>query len=130
MIKTLDKDTCRLLDATVICSSPLEIMKSLIKQSVESGSTNINVQICNDMLSITDNGLGIDHVNRYIGESVMMRALGEVAEVEVVSRSAKRLLDSCAYKIDSGRKVGKMVSPFNSTGTIIKIRNLYYNVLH
>lgn len=130
MIKTLDGDTCRLLDATVICSSPSEIIKCLIKRSVENGSTNITIQLSNDLLTITDNGLGIEQIDGYIDKNVTIRALKEVAEVEVVSRSAKKLLTSCAYKVDCEGRMTKVVSPFSSSGTSIKIRNLYYNVPH
>ena len=63
MIRQLDQKTIDKIAAGEVIERPLSIVKELVENSVDAGSTRITVEIRDggiDTIRVTDNGCGID----------------------------------------------------------------------
>ena len=62
MINILDKDTIDKIAAGEVVERPASIVKELLENSIDAGSSSVTIEIKNggiDLIRITDNGCGI-----------------------------------------------------------------------
>lgn len=125
MIRRLDAESVLLLDATVVCSSPADIVVALMQVH----ATRISITLTENLIVIADNSVGVADVKAALEGSKLLTSLMAVSQLTVTSKSASRLVDHHAYSIDNSMNVRKSVEhSFAPSGTSIAIRNLFYNV--
>lgn len=150
-IKVLSEDTIDKIAAGEVVERPMSVVKELVENAMDAGSTAITVEIKNggiDLIRVTDNGEGIEagevrmafarHATSKIrsvddlGSLTSMGFRGEalssiaaVAQVELISKT-KDALTGVRYVID-----GAMEKDFEEIGapdgTTFLVKNLFFN---
>lgn len=151
-INVLDKHTAELIAAGEVVERPSSVVKELLENSIDAGSTQITVEIMHggiDYLRITDNGCGIlkeDVRNAFkrnatskisvdsdlekIGtlgfRGEALASISSVSKVQLITKAKEENIGS-AYEIDGGEEIS-----FDDAGcpdgTTFIMRNLFYNV--
>ena len=151
MINILDKDTIDKIAAGEVVERPASIVKELLENSIDAGSSSITVEIKNggiDLIRITDNGCGIDskevktaflrHATSKIvsdKDLISIKSLGfrgeALSSIAAVSRcemitKTRDELTGVRYYIEGGTEVEyeEIGAP---DGTSIIIRDIFYN---
>lgn len=151
MIKVLDKATIDKIAAGEVIERPSSVVKELLENAIDAGSTAITVEIKDggtSFIRVTDNGCGIDksevrmaymrhatskieHVedlNSIISLGFRGEALSTIAAVsqtEMITKTATDLT-GVKYVIHGGKEIEyKEVGVPN--GTTIVVRNLFFN---
>ena len=151
MIKVLDKATIDKIAAGEVIERPSSVVKELLENAIDAGSTAITVEIKDggtSFIRVTDNGCGIDksevrmaymrhatskieHVedlNSILSLGFRGEALSTIAAVsqtEMITKTATELT-GVKYVIHGGKEVElKEVGVPN--GTTIVVRNLFFN---
>lgn len=151
MIKVLDKATIDKIAAGEVIERPFSVVKELLENAIDAGSTAITVEIKDggtSFIRVTDNGCGIDksevrmaymrhatskieHVedlNSILSLGFRGEALSTIAAVsqtEMITKTATELT-GVKYVIHGGKEVElKEVGVPN--GTTIVVRNLFFN---
>lgn len=150
-IKVLDKHVAELIAAGEVVERPASVIKELVENSIDAGSSHITVEIKNGgvtFMRITDDGCGIPHDQvptaflRHATSKVSTQedlvAIGTLgfrgealASVSAVSRvdmlTAQTDGDGTSYSIHGGEEVS-YESAGCPKGTTIIVRDLFYNV--
>lgn len=151
MINILDKDTIDKIAAGEVVERPASIVKELLENSIDAGSSLVTVEIKNggiDLIRITDNGCGIAssevkkaflrHATSKIvsdKDLISIKSLGfrgeALSSIAAVSRcemitKTRDELTGVRYYIEGGREVEyeEIGAP---DGTSIIIRDIFYN---
>ncbi len=151
MINILDKDTIDKIAAGEVVERPASIVKELLENSIDAGSSLVTVEIKNggiDLIRITDNGCGIPsrevkkaflrHATSKIvsdKDLISIKSLGfrgeALSSIAAVSRcemitKTRDELTGVRYYIEGGREVDyeEIGAP---DGTSIIIRDIFYN---
>ena len=151
MINILDKDTIDKIAAGEVVERPASIVKELLENSIDAGSSLVTVEIKNggiDLIRITDNGCGIPsgevkkaflrHATSKIvsdKDLISIKSLGfrgealssiaAVSKCEMISKTRDELT-GVRYYIEGGTEVEyeEIGAP---DGTSIIIRDIFYN---
>ncbi len=150
-IKILSEDTIDKIAAGEVVERPMSVVKELVENAMDAGSTAITVEIKNggiDLIRVTDNGQGIEageirlafarHATSKIrsaedltnlssmgfrGEA--LSSIAAVAQVEVVTKT-KASLTGVRYTIE-----GAMEKDFEEVGapdgTTFLVKNIFFN---
>lgn len=151
MINILDKDTIDKIAAGEVVERPASIVKELLENSIDAGSSSVTVEIKNggiDLIRITDNGCGIAssevkkaflrHATSKIvsdKDLISIKSLGfrgeALSSIAAVSRcemitKTRDELTGVRYYIEGGNEVEyeEIGAP---DGTSIIIRDIFYN---
>jgi len=151
MINILDKDTIDKIAAGEVVERPASIVKELLENSIDAGSSSVTVEIKNggiDLIRITDNGCGIssDEVKKAFlrhatskivsdKDLISIKSLGfrgeALSSIAAVSRcemitKTRDELTGVRYYIEGGNEVEyeEIGAP---DGTSIIIRDIFYN---
>lgn len=150
-INVLDKQTAELIAAGEVVERPASAIKELIENSIDAGATRITVEIEGGgitMMRVTDNGCGISrddvpkaflrHATSKISKGDDLNSIGTlgfrgealaaISTVSRVSMITRRKEDEVGtrYIIDGGEEV--LIEEIGcSVGTIIEVRDLFYN---
>ena len=152
VISVLDKSVYELIAAGEVIERPASVIKELMENSVDAGSTSITVEIKNGgrtYIRVTDNGCGISHEDipraflRHATSKLKYKddldaistlgfrgeALASVCAVSKVDMLTKRPEDDFGihYAIEGGTEVCYEESGCPN-GTTITVRDLFYNV--
>lgn len=152
MIKVLSKDTIDKIAAGEVIERPASVVKELLENSIDAGSTAITVEIKNggiDMIRITDNGYGIEcgevrtaflrhatgkindaddlmsiHSLGFRGEA--LSSIAAVTRTEIITKTRDNI-SAVRYVIEGGNEISyeEVGAP---DGTTIITRDLFYNV--
>ena len=151
MINILDKGTIDKIAAGEVVERPASIVKELLENSIDAGSSSITVEIKNggiDLIRITDNGCGIDskevktaflrHATSKIvsdKDLISIKSLGfrgealssiaAVSRCEIITKTRDELT-GVRYHMEGGVEVEfeEIGAP---DGTSIIIRDIFYN---
>lgn len=151
MINILDKETIDKIAAGEVVERPASIVKELLENSIDAGSSSITVEIKNggiDLIRITDNGCGIDskevktaflrHATSKIvsdKDLISIKSLGfrgealssiaAVSRCEIITKTRDELT-GVRYYMEGGVEVEfeEIGAP---DGTSIIIRDIFYN---
>ncbi len=150
-IALLSNDTIDKIAAGEVVEKPLNVVKELVENSIDAGSTNISVEIKNggiDLIRVTDNGCGIPksqiskaflrHATsklRTISDLEELSSLGfrgealssisAVSKTEMITKTEDELL-GYLFRVEGGvyADSAEIGAP---NGTTIVIRQLFYN---
>ncbi|CAN6674994.1 DNA mismatch repair protein Mlh1p [Trichomonascus vanleenenianus] len=154
VIRPLPEEIINRISAGEIVTYPSSALKELIENSLDAGSTRIDVVVADGglkSLQITDNGSGI-HVDdlpilchRYTTSKLRsvedlkqittygfrgeaLASISYVARVTVVTKTPEA---ACAYRAryENGKMIGEPVPVAGTTGTHITVTDLFYNTL-
>lgn len=151
MIKILDQNTIDKIAAGEVIERPMSIVKELVENSIDAGSTAVTVEIKDGGISyirVTDNGSGIeadevrkaymrhatskletaDDLNGIMSLGFRGEALSTIAavtETEMITKTADSLT-GIKYVISGGREVelSEIGAP---NGTTIIAKNIFFN---
>lgn len=152
-IQLLDNNTIDKIAAGEVVERPMSVVKELVENSIDAGSSIITVEIQGGgikTIRVTDNGCGIEsdqirnaflsHATSKIHDANDLNALftlgfrGEalasvaaVSRVEITSRT-KDALTGIHYVIEGGKEI-KCEEVGAPAGTTIIIRDIFYNTL-
>lgn len=147
----LDESTINKIAAGEVIEKPASIVKELVENSIDAGSTSITIEIKDggkSYISVSDNGSGIseedlEHVflrhatskihsaNDLLSINTLgfrgeaMASIAAVSEVELQTKAEDD--DSGSYMLVRGGKIIERKSMGLPTGTGIIVRNLFYN---
>ena len=151
-INLLDSNTANKIAAGEVVERPSSVVKELVENSIDAGAKNITIEIteggCN-LIKIVDDGVGIHpddikkaflpHATSKIKDvedifsintlGFRGEALASIASVSKVNLKTKT--DSCEFGREiyiEGGEVLKENDCGTNTGTIIEVRDLFYNV--
>ncbi|OQY12298.1 MAG: hypothetical protein B6I31_03410 [Desulfobacteraceae bacterium 4572_19] len=148
-IHLLSESLINKIAAGEVIERPASVIKELVENSLDANSQNVKISIENsgfDFIEIVDDGDGISDVEKAIlrhatsklndeNDLYSINTLGfrgealasicEIAKVEIITRTMN---DSCASKtVIEGGKVISKTSCAGECGTIIRIRDIFYN---
>ena len=150
-IHVLDKHTAELIAAGEVVERPASVVKELLENAIDAGSTQITLSIESGgvkLIEISDNGSGIEapdiptafvrhatskirteedlnhiHTLGFRGEA--LASIASVARVELLTRTAEAECASC-YRIEGGEE--HSIEPgARGVGTTIRVRDLFFN---
>jgi DNA mismatch repair protein MLH1 len=156
-ILPLDKTVVNLIAAGEIIIAPSNALKELLENSIDAGSTQIEIMIKDGgtkLLQITDNGTGInkedmpilcerfttsklvefDDLRKISTYGFRGEALASISHVARLSVITKTMEDNCAWK--ASYKDGEIIGGFQDgikpiagkNGTVLVVEDLFYNV--
>lgn len=151
-IKVLSKEVSELIAAGEVIDRPSSVIKELLENSIDSGATNITVEIKNGgrtYMRVTDNGCGISYEDlptafvRHATSKIDVKedldkicslgfrgeALASVCAVSKVSILTKQPADDLGSHIENeGSEIVLLEKSGCPDGTTIIVRDLFYNV--
>lgn len=151
-IKVLSKEVSELIAAGEVIDRPSSVIKELLENSIDSGATNITVEIKNGgrtYMRVTDNGCGISYEDlptafvRHATSKIDVKedldkicslgfrgeALASVCAVSKVSILTKQPADNLGSHIENeGSEIVLLDKSGCPDGTTIIVRDLFYNV--
>ena len=151
-IKVLSKEVSELIAAGEVIDRPSSVIKELLENSIDSGATNITIEIKNGgrtYMRITDNGCGmsyedlptafIRHATSKIGVKEDLEkicslgfrgeALASICAVSKVSVLTKQPCDKLGSHIENeGSDIVLLEESGCPDGTTIIVKDLFYNV--
>ena len=134
-----------------IISSPFNIIKELLENSIDANSTNITIKAYNggkSLLSITDNGTGIHkddlpltihpHATSKLKDFDMVNlnyfgfrgeALASIASISKIKITSRLHTEDCGYTLISEPNKQPILEPSNiQKGTKIDISDIFFNI--
>ena len=152
IINILEPSVFNKIAAGEVVDRPASIVKELVENSIDAGSTMIVVEIENGGIScieVSDNGCGIEksevkkaflpHSTSKIKTAEDLEdivtlgfrgeALASIAAVSQVTLITKHNQDETGTQIEvSGGEFGEQIDKGSPCGTYIKVKNLFYNI--
>ncbi len=149
-INILDRNIYNRIAAGEVVDRPYSAVKELIENSIDAGATDIEIYVENggrQLIKIVDNGCGIErddlpaafapHATSKISKvedlddvktlgfrGEALASISAISKVEIVSVTA----ENAAWKITcDGGNVGQISPAALGKGTVISVRNLFYN---
>lgn len=150
-IQELDQSTINQIAAGEVVERPASVVKELLENAIDAGSTMVSVEIEDGGLSlirITDNGMGIDpgdiriafkrHTTSKIRTAVdllsvsslgfrgeALSSIAAVCQVELITKTAENLT-GYRYKIEGGKETlfEEIGAP---EGTTFIVKNIFFN---
>ncbi|MBC5580015.1 DNA mismatch repair endonuclease MutL [Anaerofilum sp. BX8] len=152
VIHVLDKHTAELIAAGEVVERPASVVKELIENSIDAGSTAVTVAIVRGgvgSIEVSDNGSGIEaeyistafvrHATSKIAREEDLAAIGTlgfrgealasiaaVAKVDLLTRTEADEY-ACLYRQAGGEELSAEAAA-RPVGTTITVRDLFYNV--
>ena len=150
-IQKLDDNTISQIAAGEVVERPAQVVKELIENSIDAGSTNIIIEIENggfDSIKITDNGNGINKeelnlsIERHATSKLVRiedlneiytlgfrgEALSSIAAISNLKISSRQE-DSDGYQLTvSGGNIGNIEPCAMNKGTIVSVNDIFFNV--
>ncbi|MBR6779126.1 MAG: DNA mismatch repair endonuclease MutL [Clostridia bacterium] len=150
-INILDSMIINRISAGEVVESPFSIVKELIDNSLDAGADKITIEIKNggiDLISVKDNGCGIDKDDLYKAfmphatskitnledlEQIATlgfrgEALASISNVSQTSVISKTKASDCSYALDvRGGDFGQLIPTTSDNGTTFTISNLFFN---
>lgn len=151
-IKILDTNTANGIAAGEVVERPSSVVKELVENSIDAGSTVISVEITDGgirLIRVSDNGCGMDHddaINAFVCHATSKlselddlytlntmgfrgEALSSIASVSRIQLTTRE--PGSEYSSDVVFEAGKLISSektSNPVGTSIEVRDLFYNL--
>ena len=150
-IQKLDDNTISQIAAGEVVERPAQVVKELIENSIDAGSTNIIIEIENggfDSIKITDNGSGINKeelnlsIERHATSKLVRiedlneiytlgfrgEALSSIAAISNLKISSRKE-DSDGFQLSvSGGNIGNIEPCAMNKGTIVSVNEIFFNV--
>ncbi len=150
-IQRLDDTTISKIAAGEVVERPAQVVKELIENSIDAGSTNIIIEIENggfDSIKITDNGSGInkeelelsierhatsklnriEDLNEIYTLGFRGEALSSIASISNLKISSRKK-ESDGFQLNvSGGKCGNIEPYGMNKGTIVSVNDIFFNV--
>ena len=150
-IQKLDDNTISQIAAGEVVERPAQVVKELIENSIDAGSTNIIIEIENggfDSIKITDNGSGINKeelnlsIERHATSKLVRiedlneiytlgfrgEALSSIAAISNLKISSRKE-DSDGFQLSvSGGNIGNIEPCAMNKGTIVSVNDIFFNV--
>ena len=150
-IQKLDDNTISQIAAGEVVERPAQVVKELIENSIDAGSTNIIIEIENggfDSIKITDNGDGINKeelnlsIERHATSKLVRiedlneiytlgfrgEALSSIAAISNLKISSRQE-DNDGYQLTiSGGNIGNIEPCAMNKGTIVSVNDIFFNV--
>ena len=150
-IQKLDDNTISQIAAGEVVERPAQVVKELIENSIDAGSTNIIIEIENggfDSIKITDNGNGINKeelnlsIERHATSKLVRiedlneiytlgfrgEALSSIAAISNLKISSRQE-DSDGFQLSvSGGNIGNIEPCAMNKGTIVSVNDIFFNV--
>lgn len=151
-IKILDPATANQIAAGEVVERPASVIKELCENSIDSGATQINIEIFNGGISkmiVSDNGCGmdkedlilafeehatskirsIDDLQKLSTKGFRGEALPSIASVSKVKARSKTAESDTAYEIEYEASEVLNISPISANvGTKIEVKDLFFNI--
>lgn len=151
-INILDSNVAQLVAAGEVAENPASVVKELVENSIDAGATRITIEIKSGgtkLIKISDNGHGIyrndildafarhgtskikntEDITKIASLGFRGEALASVcavSELELVTRTKE---ENIGTKIQvNGGKFGEIVDAGCPFGTIITVKNLFFNI--
>ena len=152
VIHVLDKHTAELIAAGEVVERPSSVVKELVENAIDAGSTAITVEITRggvESIVVSDNGSGIEA--EYISTAFIRHATSKIAAEEdlnsiqtlgfrgeaLASISAVSRVElltrteadeyACLYRQEGGEEISAEAAA-RPVGTTVTVRDLFYNV--
>ncbi len=150
-IQKLDDNTISKIAAGEVVERPAQVVKELIENSIDAGSTEIIIEIENggfDSIKITDDGVGINKdelelsIERHATSKLLKiedlheiyslgfrgEALSSIASISKLKISSRQK-GKDGYQLNvSGGQIGNIEPCAMNQGTIVKIDDIFFNV--
>ena len=150
-IQRLDDTTISKIAAGEVVERPAQVVKELIENSIDAGSTNIIIEIENggfDSIKITDNGSGInkeelelsierhatsklnriEDLNEIYTLGFRGEALSSIASISNLKISSRKK-ESDGFQLNvSGGECGNIEPYGMNKGTIVSVKDIFFNV--
>jgi len=150
-IQKLDDNTISKIAAGEVVERPAQVVKELIENSIDAGSTEIIIEIENggfDSIKITDDGFGINKdelelsIERHATSKLVNiedlheiyslgfrgEALSSIASISKLKISSRQE-GKDGYQLNvSGGQIGNIEPCGMNQGTIVKIEDIFFNV--
>lgn len=151
-INVLEPSVYNKIAAGEVVEKPASVVKELVENSIDAGSTSIRVEITGggiESIVVSDNGHGIekeflreafmphatskiataDDLNNIFTLGFRGEALASIASVSKVTLNTKVESEDVGYTISvNGGEYGKIVECGMSNGTTMIVEDLFYNV--
>lgn len=152
MINILTKETIDKIAAGEVIERPLNVVKELLENSIDSGADTVSLEIKgsgSSLIRVTDNGSGIEkddirlafmrhatsklrdsddlmHISSFGFRGEALASISGVSRVELITKRREELY-GYNYRIEGGeeRHFGEIGAP---DGTTMIVRDLFYNV--
>lgn len=151
-IKILDRNMVNMIAAGEVIERPASVVKELMENSLDAGSTQINVYVEDggrNLIAVTDNGCGMEaddlelafesHATSKLSTSAdlmnistmgfrgeALASIASIAKVTIVSRRPDKI-EANKLEIDCGEK-GTVRPCSGDVGTTVEVRNLFYKL--
>jgi len=151
-IHILPEDLCNKIAAGEVVERPSSVVKELLENSLDAGATNILIELeagGKRLIRITDNGCGMNRQDAFLSferhatskihsdiDLFALKTLGFRGEALASIASVSRLqLQTCDNDAGLGQqiyaeggKIKKVTELGLPTGTVVEVRNLFYNL--
>lgn len=150
-INVLEKHVAELIAAGEVVERPSSVVKELVENSIDAGSTEVTVEIQNGgntFIRVTDNGCGIGcedlpraflrhatskistendlcSINTFGFRGEALASIAAVSHVTVLTRTAESPIGYCIEATDC--EIGEPSEAGCPVGTTIVVRDLFYN---
>ena len=151
-IKILSEEVASQIAAGEVIERPASVVKELVENSIDAGSTRIDVNIQEAgkvLIEVSDNGIGIPpeevsialsrhstskissaedlfHISTLGFRGEALASIASVSRMQITSCSVNESYGVMVFA-DSGR-ISKVQKVGNPVGTVIRVEGLFYNV--
>lgn len=153
-IRVLDELTINQIAAGEVIENPSSVVKELVENSIDAGSTEITIEIKGggrQLIRITDNGCGMNHddailcIERHATSKLKnfddlsslltmgfrgeaLPSIASISQFMLLTRTKDQPEDKGTIVSLDGGKIIKCSSCVRDVGTTIEVKNLFFNV--